>query len=150
MGWFQHPCQRSSNHGCMGLFQGLQFYSIDQAVCPVPVPCSFYHNCSAVYLDIRHGDSTRDSFIVQKSFCYPRYFIITGDYASFPFYLSGEFSWNFDWDCIESADCFQYGSRLYYINPANPWEIFPSSEIFFNFFLQILEVLIIQIFHFLS
>jgi hypothetical protein len=30
------------------------------------------------------------------------------------------------------------------------WEIFPSSEIFFNFFLQRLEVLIVQIFHFLS
>jgi len=29
-------------------------------------------------------------------------------------------------------------------------EIFPASEIFFNFFLQRLEVLIIQIFHFLS
>ena len=24
----------------------------------VPVPCSFYHNCSVVQLNVRHGDST--------------------------------------------------------------------------------------------
>jgi hypothetical protein len=41
--------------------------------------------------------------------------------------------------------------NFYNVYPANPWawEIFPSSEIFFNFF-QELEVFIIQIFHFLS
>ena len=61
-------------------------------------------------------------------------------------------SWNFDGDCIESADCFRQDSHFYYINAANAWswEIFPSSEIFFDFFLQRLEVLIIQIFYFLS
>ena len=38
-----------------------------------------------------------------------------------------------------------------FINPANPQarEIFPSSEVFFDFFLQRLAVLIIQIFNFL-
>jgi hypothetical protein len=34
----------------------------------VPVPHSFYHNSSA---NVRHGDSTRGSFIVENSFCYP-------------------------------------------------------------------------------
>ena len=60
-------------------------------------------------------------------------------------------SWNFDGDCIESVDCFWQDSHFYNVYPANPWawEIFLSSEIFFNFFLQRFEVLIIQIFHFL-
>ena len=37
---------------------------------------------------------------------------------------------------------------FYYINPAHqwPWEIFPSSKIFFDFFVQRLNVLVIQIF----
>ena len=57
----------------------------------------------------------------------------------------------FGWDCIESVDCFLQEGHFYYINPANSWawEIFPSSEIF-DFFLQRLEVLVIQVFHLLS
>jgi hypothetical protein len=34
----------------------------------VPVPCTFYHNCSVIQLEGRHGDSTRGSFIVENSF----------------------------------------------------------------------------------
>jgi hypothetical protein len=41
----------------------------------VPVPCSFYHNCSVVKLDVRHGNSPRGSFIVENSFCYPRFLL---------------------------------------------------------------------------
>jgi hypothetical protein len=40
----------------------------------VPVPCSFYHNYSVVQLEIRHGDSTSDSFTTENSFCCPRVF----------------------------------------------------------------------------
>jgi hypothetical protein len=40
----------------------------------VLVPCSFYHNCSVVQLEVRHDDSPRGSFIVENSFCYPRVF----------------------------------------------------------------------------
>ena len=107
----------------------------------VPVQCSFYHNCSVVQLNVRHGDSTRGSLIVENSFCYPRFFIFPGEFANCPFYLSEELSWYFDGDCIESVDCFRQDRHFYYINPANPWawEIFPSSEISFNFFLQRLE-----------
>jgi hypothetical protein len=32
----------------------------------VPIPCSFYHNCSVVHIEVRDGDSTRNSFIVEK------------------------------------------------------------------------------------
>jgi hypothetical protein len=50
---------------------------------------------------------------------------------------------------IESLGCFWQDGYFDYMNPANlqGWEIFPSSDIFFNFFLQRLEILIIQIFY---
>ena len=57
----------------------------------VPLPCSFYHNCSVVQLNVRYGDSTRGSFIVEKSLCYPRFFIIPDEFANCSFYLSEEF-----------------------------------------------------------
>ena len=41
----------------------------------MPVLCSFYHDCSVLYLSVRHGDSTRGTFILEKSFCYPRVFV---------------------------------------------------------------------------
>jgi hypothetical protein len=41
----------------------------------LPVPCSFYHNCSVVKLEVNHGDSIRGSFIVENSFCYPRFLL---------------------------------------------------------------------------
>jgi hypothetical protein len=61
-----------------------------------------------------------------------------------------EESWNFDGDFIEPIDCFWQDGHFYYINSGNPcaWEIFSSFEILV-FFLQKLEVLIIQIFHLL-
>jgi hypothetical protein len=48
-----------------------------------PVPCSFYHNCSVVQLEVRAADSTRGfvSFcfvlycFVEKSICYPRFLL---------------------------------------------------------------------------
>ena len=46
----------------------------------IPVPCCFDHNCSVVQLMVRHGDSTRGSFILEKSFCYPRFFVITDEF----------------------------------------------------------------------
>jgi hypothetical protein len=116
----------------------------------VPVPCSFLSH-SVVHLNTRHGDSMV-LLLLRIVFAILAFFIIPDEFTNCPFYLSEELSWNFDGDCIESVDCFQQDSHFYYINPANPltWEIFPPSEIFFNFFLQRLKVLIIQISHFLS
>ena len=42
----------------------------------IQVPCNFYHNCSVVQLEVRHGDFPRGSFIVEKSFCYPRFLLL--------------------------------------------------------------------------
>jgi hypothetical protein len=49
-----------------------------------------------VRLDVRHGDSTSDSFIVENPFCYPRCFVIPDEFANCPFLLSEEFSWDLD------------------------------------------------------
>jgi hypothetical protein len=46
-------------------------------------------------------------------------FIIPDEFANSPFYLSEEWIWNFDGDCIESVDCFQQDSHFYNINPAD-------------------------------
>ena len=51
----------------------------------IPVPCSFYHNCSVVQLEVRHGDSTKGSFIVENSFCYPGFFVISNEFANLSF-----------------------------------------------------------------
>jgi hypothetical protein len=77
------------------------------------------HNCCVLQLEVRDGDSTRGSFIVENSFCYPRLFVIPDEFANFPFFLCEGLSWNFDGDCIESVDCFQKNSHFYYINLAN-------------------------------
>ena len=56
----------------------------------VPVPCSFYHCCSVVQLEVRHGDSTRSSFIVEYSFHCPGGFVIPDEFGNFSFSLSEE------------------------------------------------------------
>jgi hypothetical protein len=51
----------------------------------VAVLCSFDHNCSVVQLEIRGGDSTRSYFIIENSFCYPRFFVIPDEFANCSF-----------------------------------------------------------------
>jgi hypothetical protein len=55
---------------------------------------------------------------------------------------------NFDEDCIQSVDCFQQYSHFYNIYFAGPWtwEFFPSSSVFFNFFLQGFTFYIVVVF----
>ena len=59
----------------MGSFLGLHSIPLILFV-SVPVSCSFYHNCSVVQLEVRHGDSTRGSFIVGNSCSYTRFFVV--------------------------------------------------------------------------
>jgi hypothetical protein len=37
----------------------------------MPLPYSFYYNCFVIELEIKVGDTTGSSFIVQDCFCYP-------------------------------------------------------------------------------
>ena len=78
-------CQRSSDHRCVGSFLGLQFYFIDLSVSLYHYHAVFNHNFSVVQLEVRHGDSTRGPFIVENSFCYPKFFVIPDEFANCPF-----------------------------------------------------------------
>jgi hypothetical protein len=50
----------------------------------IPLPCRFCHNCSVLQLEVRHSDSTRGSFIIRKSFCYPSFFVILDEIPNCP------------------------------------------------------------------
>jgi hypothetical protein len=54
----------------------LVFNSIPLIYLPVilPIPFRFYQNCYVVQLDVKDGDSTRSSFIVETRFYYPSFF----------------------------------------------------------------------------
>ena len=85
------------------VFNSIPFVYLSVAI---QVPCSFDLNCYVVQALLRHGDSTRASFIIEKSFCYPRFFVIPDEFANCPFKFIEDLSWNFGGDCIESVDAF--------------------------------------------
>jgi hypothetical protein len=60
------------------------------------------------------------------------------------FNLCHDCHWNFDGYCVEHVTCFWSYSHFYYVDSANLWaqEIFPSSVVFLNFFLQWFVVLL--------
>jgi hypothetical protein len=60
------------------------------------------------------------SFMLEKKFCYPWFFVTPDEFADCPFKFVEELSWNFDGDCIEFVDCFWQDSHFYYIDLANP------------------------------
>ena len=62
--------------------------------------------------------------------------VVPDEFENFSFYLYEELRWDFDGDCFECVYCFWQDGHFYYINPADPraWKIFPSSEVFFDFF----------------
>jgi len=41
----------------------------------VSIPYSFYHYCSVILLEVRDGDSSRSSLIIEESFSYPGFFV---------------------------------------------------------------------------
>jgi hypothetical protein len=48
----------------------------------VTITCSLYHDYAVVQFEVRHGDSTRSSFIVEDSFYYSRFFVIPDEFAN--------------------------------------------------------------------
>ena len=112
----------------MGSFLVLQYYYIVLLACLNTMKlfcflfiafCFFNHSCSVVQLEVMDGDSTKDSFIIENSFCNTGFFVIPDEFENCSFYLCEELSWNFDGDCIESVDCFWQDSPFYYIDPAD-------------------------------
>jgi hypothetical protein len=55
----------------------------------------------------------RGSYILEKNFCYTRFFFIPDEFSDCPFSFVEELSWNFEGDCIESVDCFWQDSHFY-------------------------------------
>ena len=72
----------------------------------MPILSSFHYCSSTIELDVRDGDASESSFIVQDCFGYPGclFFQIKVDYFSFK--VCEELCWDYDGDCIESIDCF--------------------------------------------
>ena len=71
----------------------------------MPIPCCYYYYCSAVQLEIRDGDTSRSSFIVQDCFSYPRFFVFPYEVEHCSFKVCKELHWGFDGDSIESVYC---------------------------------------------
>ena len=101
-GWFWHLCQRSDDHGFVGLFLGLQFYFNDLPVCFCTNTVWFYLYCSVVLLDVRDGDSPRSFLIIENSLHYHGFFVMPAKFEDCSIYFCEELSWNFDEDCIDS------------------------------------------------
>ena len=111
--YFWLLCKRSSVHKCVALFLCLQFYSIDQLSVSVPTPCSFYHCCSVVQLEVRDGDSFRSSFIVKNYFSHPGFFGFPYIIDNCFFHVFKELYWNFYGNFIESVDCIWQDGHFY-------------------------------------
>ena len=71
--YFWLLCQRSNDHRCVGLFLGLQFYSIDLPACFCTNKLFFYHYCSLIQLKVSDGDSpiiVRTAFGILDFLCF--------------------------------------------------------------------------------
>ena len=95
----------------MDSFLGLSSIQLIYLPVSVPIPCSFYHDCSVIQVEVRDGDS-RISCIAENSFRSPRFVFIPDEFANCSFSFYEELSWNFDGDCIESVDCFWQDSQF--------------------------------------
>ena len=61
------PCQRSSDHRCVGSFLGLKLYSIGLLVYHYTSTMQFLSQLLGSTAKVQHGVSTRGSFIIEKS-----------------------------------------------------------------------------------
>jgi hypothetical protein len=100
-GWFWLLCQSSSDHRCVGLFLGLQFYSIYLPACHCTNTMQFI---SLSFCSIAWGQGWwfhQKFFYCWELFRYPGFFLFQV-YLRITFYLCEDLSWNFDGDCNEN------------------------------------------------
>ena len=62
----------------------------------VPIPCSFYHYCSIVKLEVRDGDSFSYSFIVKYFYFYSGVFGFPDEFETCSSHIFEELCWDFD------------------------------------------------------
>lgn len=88
----------------------LQFHFIDQYLCFYASTMWFLLLFLLVHLEIRDGDPSGSSLIVQDCFSNPGFFVCLFYYMKFSIVLSMSVNlylyWNFDRHCIESVYCF--------------------------------------------
>jgi len=124
-------CQRSNDHRCVGSFLCLQLCSTELPVC-MPIPYKLLL-CNTAWG--QRWWFPQKVFYCWVEFCYPGFYVNQMT-ANCTFYLYKELCRNIFGDGIESVDCLWQNGHFYHIHPANlwAWEIFQSSETFFNFF----------------
>ena len=66
-------------------FWVFNFISLIYLPVTVQIQCSFYHYSSVVQLEVKHGYFIKCSFIFEKSFHYPGFFVIPDDFANCTF-----------------------------------------------------------------
>jgi hypothetical protein len=72
----------------------------------VPIPCSFYHYCSVVKLEVRDGDYPPALLLLLRIvFATLGFFAFPDEFENCSFHVFKELSWSFDGYCIESIDC---------------------------------------------
>jgi hypothetical protein len=117
--YFGHLYQKSDGCSCVSLCQGLIFYSIDLHVyfCAGILLFLLLWLCSIIWRQIlwypQHCCFGSGLLWQFKVFCAP--------ICTLRFYLSKDCHWNFDKDCIEHMDYFQYHSHFHNIDSASPW-----------------------------
>ena len=135
----------------MNIYPSLQFNSTGQPVCFYAIPVCFHYCSSKTDLDVKDGDASGSSYIVQDCFGYCRFFFpYEVEYC--PFKFCEELCWDFDRNCSAAIDCFD--RIVIFIMLILPIQehgrSFHFSGIFFNFFVQRLNVLVKQIFQFFA
>ena len=88
------------NHVFLGIWIPLVNISVF-----MPKPSCFHYCRSVIELDVRDGNASRSSFIVQDCFGYPGFLVFpyVVEYCSCKVFE--ELCCDFDGDCIESIDC---------------------------------------------
>ena len=66
----------------------------------VPIQCSFHYYSSMIELEVRDGDASRSTFLVQDCFGYPGLFVFPYEVEYCSFEVHEELGWDFDEDCV--------------------------------------------------
>ena len=107
------------------------------------------HAVFVVYLEFRNADCLLLSMWGVFLFCFVLFLTILG-FLFFQMNLRIAFSTTLK-NCILNfnGDCFWQDGHFYCVNGSNPcpWDISPFSEGFFDFFLERLNIPVIQIIH---
>ena len=113
----------------------------------MPIPSCLYYYSFVAELDIRDGDASRGSHIVQECFDCPSCF----DFFLWNWVCFFQGLWRFVmglwWWCIESIDCFLWDGNFSSVDStySKTWDIFFIFWYSLNFFLSETKSLIIQV-----